>query len=171
METSSIDQNICILNDTYNANPKSMEIALKTLARLKGKGRGIAVLGDMLELGEASKEFHQQLGSLIKEVNLDAVFLMGTYAEVVAESAIAQGVSEEAIYIGKTHEQIAQKLTKKVDSIDLQIQADLPPNQGIFYNGQIFDSRTHLNQREYPQKCLESPFGPLNRAPIWTGKS
>lgn len=38
-----------------------------------------------------------------------------------------------------------QKLTKKVDSIDLQIQADLPPNQGIFYNGQIFDAYTFVS--------------------------
>ncbi len=118
MEISIFDQNICIINDTYNANPKSMEIALKTLARLKGKGRGIAVLGDMLELGEASETFHQHLGSLIRELSLDAVFLMGSYAEVVAESAMAQGVSEEAIYIGKTHEQIAEKLTKKVKADD-----------------------------------------------------
>ena len=41
-----------LINDAYNANPRSMEVALETLAELKGKGRAIAVLGDMLELGD-----------------------------------------------------------------------------------------------------------------------
>jgi UDP-N-acetylmuramoyl-tripeptide--D-alanyl-D-alanine ligase len=118
MEIITIGKNISIINDTYNANPKSMESALRTLAHLKGRGRGIAVLGDMLELGEASLDFHQQVGSLIKALNLDAVFLIGTYAEVIAESACAQGVSEKEIHIGKTHEQIAQQLIKKVKKDD-----------------------------------------------------
>ena len=118
MEIITIGRNINIINDTYNANPKSMEIALRTLAHLKGKKRGIAVLGDMLELGEASVDLHQQVGFLIKVLNLDTVFLIGTYAEVIAESARAQGMSEREICVGKTHEQIAQQLNKKVKEHD-----------------------------------------------------
>ena len=78
----------------------------------------IAVLGDMLELGEASTDLHQQVGSLIKTLNLDEVFLMGPYAETVAESAMNKGISEEAIHIGKTHEQIAKQLDEKVKEDD-----------------------------------------------------
>ena len=118
MEFITIGKNISIINDSYNANPKSMESALRTLTHLKGKGRGIAVLGDMLELGEASVDFHQQLGFLIKELDLDIVFLIGTHAGVIAESACAQGASEKKIYIGKTHEQIAQQLNRKVKEHD-----------------------------------------------------
>ena len=118
MEIITITKNISIINDSYNANPKSMESALRTLAHLKGKGRGIAVLGDMLELGEASVDFHQQLGFLIKELDLDIVFLIGTHAEVIAESACAQGVGEKEIYIAKTHEKIAQQLNRKVKEHD-----------------------------------------------------
>ena len=118
MEIITISNHITIINDTYNANPQSVESALKTLAQLKGKGRGVAVLGDMLELGEASTDFHQQVGALIKELDLDILFLMGTYAEVVAETALAQGVNEKIISIGKTHKQIAQQLNKKVKEYD-----------------------------------------------------
>lgn len=118
MEIINIGKNVHIINDTYNANPKSMESALRTLAHLKGKGRGIAVLGDMLELGEASVDLHQQVGFLIKALDLDKVFLIGTYAEATAESARAQGVIEEKIYIGKTHEEIAQQLIKKMKEDD-----------------------------------------------------
>lgn len=117
-EIITIDDNINIINDTYNANPKSMEIALRILSRLKGENRGIAVLGDMLELGEASKDLHQQIGPLIKKLDIDAAFLIGTYAQVVAESATSHGISEEAIYVGKTHEQIAQQLYKKAKEHD-----------------------------------------------------
>jgi UDP-N-acetylmuramoyl-tripeptide--D-alanyl-D-alanine ligase len=117
-EIITVGNNINIINDTYNANPRSMEVALRTLVQLKGNGRVIAVLGDMLELGEASTDLHQQLGSLIKALNLDAVFLMGPHAAAVAESAINKGISEEAIHIGKTHEQIAKQLDEKVKEDD-----------------------------------------------------
>jgi UDP-N-acetylmuramoyl-tripeptide--D-alanyl-D-alanine ligase len=55
---------ITILDDCYNASPASMEAALATLAELKkgGSGRAIAVLGDMLELGEAEQSAHRELG-------------------------------------------------------------------------------------------------------------
>lgn len=109
-EITTIDDNIHIINDTYNANPKSMEMALQLLSRLKGKERGIAVLGDMLELGDASKNWHQQIGSLIKSLDIDEAFLIGTYAHVVAESAMSHGFRKKAIHIGETHEHIAQKL-------------------------------------------------------------
>ena len=53
---------ITILDDCYNANPLSMEAALKTLVSLKSTGRAVAVLGDMLELGLAEEEAHRELG-------------------------------------------------------------------------------------------------------------
>jgi UDP-N-acetylmuramoyl-tripeptide--D-alanyl-D-alanine ligase len=55
---------ITILDDCYNASPASMEAALATLASLVagGKGRAVAVLGDMLELGEAEADAHRDLG-------------------------------------------------------------------------------------------------------------
>lgn len=118
MEIITISKNMHIINDTYNANPKSMENALRTLAHLKGKGRAIAVLGDMLELGEASVDLHQQVGSLIKVLDLDEVFLVGTYAEAIAESACGQGMVEGKIHIGKNHEEIAQQLIRKVKEDD-----------------------------------------------------
>jgi UDP-N-acetylmuramoyl-tripeptide--D-alanyl-D-alanine ligase len=55
---------ITILDDCYNASPASMEAALATLAELKksGPGQAVAVLGDMLELGEAEQSAHRELG-------------------------------------------------------------------------------------------------------------
>jgi UDP-N-acetylmuramoyl-tripeptide--D-alanyl-D-alanine ligase len=68
---------VTILDDCYNASPASMEAALATLASLvaDGKGRAVAVLGDMLELGGAEEEEHRRLGrNALKCVELAAFF-------------------------------------------------------------------------------------------------
>jgi UDP-N-acetylmuramoyl-tripeptide--D-alanyl-D-alanine ligase len=95
-----------------------MEHALRVLAEMKGTGRAIAVLGDMLELGDSSLSSHQQLGALLAGLCLEKIFLMGTFAEAVAESARAKGMKEETLSIGETHAQIAQKLHEVVQDGD-----------------------------------------------------
>jgi len=66
---------ITILDDCYNASPASMEAALATLGGLRGSGRAIAVLGDMLELGAFEEEAHRTLGKKAREsVDLVAFF-------------------------------------------------------------------------------------------------
>ena len=118
METIRIPDNITIINDTYNANPTSMHIALKTLTQLSGAGRRIAVLGDMAELGEASQDFHHQVGSLIKKMDLSAAVLMGPHAPDVKESARAHGMREEALYVAQNHKEIALYLDEHVRADD-----------------------------------------------------
>jgi UDP-N-acetylmuramoyl-tripeptide--D-alanyl-D-alanine ligase len=70
-------QNLIILDDTYNANPESMRAALETLASIRTGGRRIAVLGDMLELGDLSTKAHEDVGRQAAEKKIDAVFLFG----------------------------------------------------------------------------------------------
>lgn len=118
MEITRIPGNITIINDTYNANPTSMHIALKTLAQLSGTGRRIAVLGDMAELGEASRYFHHQVGSLIRKMHLSAVVLMGPHAHIVEESARAHGAGGDTVRIAENHEQIARLLDQLVQADD-----------------------------------------------------
>jgi UDP-N-acetylmuramoyl-tripeptide--D-alanyl-D-alanine ligase len=66
-----------IIDDTYNANPASMEWAVKTLASLPCRGKRIAILGDMRELGARSDEYHRGLGRLIQASNLALVLAVG----------------------------------------------------------------------------------------------
>jgi UDP-N-acetylmuramoyl-tripeptide--D-alanyl-D-alanine ligase len=69
-----------LIDESYNANPASMRAALGVLASipLKGKGKRIAVLGDMLELGEHSAEMHAALAQAVIEHKIDQVFVSGS---------------------------------------------------------------------------------------------
>ena len=70
-------QNIIIINDSYNANLESARFGINNLASLYKGSRKIAVIGDMLELGEMEKEYHQILGKYLSEKKVDAVFACG----------------------------------------------------------------------------------------------
>jgi UDP-N-acetylmuramoyl-tripeptide--D-alanyl-D-alanine ligase len=74
-----------IINDTYNANPDSMRRGIEELVRLKGSGRAIAVLGDMLELGSASKSEHISLGEFLSEKKVDFVITHGEHGRYILE--------------------------------------------------------------------------------------
>ncbi len=98
---------VTILDDCYNASPASMEAALATLASLVagGKGRAVAVLGDMLELGAAEKEEHRSLGRRAGNAGLAAVALFGprsslTFEEISRSSSSASLPSAHFTEIG-----------------------------------------------------------------------
>lgn len=75
------DRKITFINDAYNANPTSMTGSCRTFAVLSVPGRRIAVLGDMLELGDFSQKAHRSIGELCTTLGFDAVFAYGDYAE------------------------------------------------------------------------------------------
>lgn len=68
---------ITLIDDAYNANPASMKAGLSVLASLKSKGKKIAVLGEMLELGEKAPEYHRGLVDAIKQAGTHLVFGAG----------------------------------------------------------------------------------------------
>lgn len=74
---------ITVIDDTYNASPDSMKAALDILAEMEGERR-IAVLGDMYELGENEKEFHENIGKLAAE-KADKVYSVGNLAKYISE--------------------------------------------------------------------------------------
>lgn len=93
-----------ILNDAYNANPDSMRVALETLVALKGSGRAIAVLGDMLELGGHETQAHRELGEQAARLGLEGLILLGESAGLVADGAVAGGLPAGCITRCDTHE-------------------------------------------------------------------
>lgn len=97
-----------LIDDTYNANPQSMEAALRALAARRGQSRALAVLGDMGELGERSREFHRRAGAVAAALGIDQVFSVGDFAEEVAAGAAEAGMETARIHVGKSHEELAQ---------------------------------------------------------------
>ncbi|MEO6740904.1 MAG: UDP-N-acetylmuramoyl-tripeptide--D-alanyl-D-alanine ligase [Chthoniobacteraceae bacterium] len=83
---------IRILDDTYNANPDSMGAALVTLAHMPGKGRRIAVLGGMGELGKESERGHRSVGEIAGREKISFVITVGESARWIADAAENSGV-------------------------------------------------------------------------------
>lgn len=74
---------ITILDDTYNANPDSVIAALSTLKSMHSSGRKIAVLSDMLELGEKQSEMHQLIGKSINKYKVNVLLTYGNLAKAI----------------------------------------------------------------------------------------
>ncbi|MDX1775971.1 MAG: UDP-N-acetylmuramoyl-tripeptide--D-alanyl-D-alanine ligase, partial [Desulfobulbales bacterium] len=91
-----LSSGIWVLNDCYNANPASMQAALKTLADLKKDKKAVAVLGDMLELGSKSNEIHSSLGQAVYESGCDFLAAFGSQAENMVSGARLAGMAAAA---------------------------------------------------------------------------
>ena len=86
MEIIKNSNNVTIINDCYNASYESVKAALEYLASLKAS-RKIAVLGDVLELGEFSKQMHQKMGEEVASNNIDILVTVGKEAKAIADVA------------------------------------------------------------------------------------
>lgn len=109
MDITELKNGVKIINDAYNASLESMQASLKYLAELKNN-RKIAVLGDMLELGEYSQKLHEQVGKEVYQNKIDILMCSGEKAEYIAKKAKEMGMSEENIYYFKNKEEMTDKL-------------------------------------------------------------
>ncbi len=91
-----------IINDTYNANPVSVQHALSALSDMKKIRRKIVVLGDMLELGKSSETEHKKIGELIAELGIDIFFSYGAEMEAASKRAKELGVDVVEHFDSKT---------------------------------------------------------------------
>lgn len=89
-------QGSLIYNDAYNANPESTLAALEVLKEIPG--RKIAVLGDMLELGEKGPELHQKVGRRAAEVGISMLVTVGELAREIAAGAVDSGMSSDKVF-------------------------------------------------------------------------
>ena len=92
LEIHTTPSGITLINDAYNADPVSARAALTTLRQHAGAQRKIAILGDMLDLGVRAEGAHHELGALLATSNLDGLFLVGEWANVVLDAARGAGM-------------------------------------------------------------------------------
>ena len=114
MRQKCVDANgVTVIEDCYNASPDSMKAALRTLASIKANKR-IAVLADMLELGDYSSEAHFSVGKMVAENKIDYLFAYG-------KEAIGYIKGAESFTICKlfeTKQELADELFKTAESGD-----------------------------------------------------
>lgn len=87
---------VLVLDDTYNANPDSMEAGLEALVELAGPRRKVAALGQMLELGEGATAAHRHIGASVAQHGVVALYACGDLGKHYGEGAIAAGLSPDA---------------------------------------------------------------------------
>lgn len=107
-----------IIDDTYNSSPVACEHAIHALAELDTKGKKIAVLGDMLELGQFSVREHERVGELLAS-KVDLLFTIGVRARKIAESALEHGLSEKNIFQYDDMQKLIQELKPLLSKNDI----------------------------------------------------
>lgn len=98
-----------LIDDTYNASPLSTSEALKLLGRFSGATK-IAVLGDMLELGDGSAQSHADIGKQVVELGILGLVTVGELGKQIAAGAEANGMPSENIISLETSDEAAKKV-------------------------------------------------------------
>lgn len=97
-----------LVNDAYNASPSSMYAALEVLSSMKG--RKIAVLGDMLELGTYGGEMHEAVGKRAAETGVGYLLATGEHAADYARGALSGGMPQNRVFIYTTKRYLTSAL-------------------------------------------------------------
>lgn len=107
MDIKKLKNGVTLINDSYNASYESMKASLEYLSK-RTDLRKIAVLGDMLELGEYSKELHKKVGEEVAKGNIDILICRGEYSQDIIEGA--KNNKKTKIIKLNTNDEILKKL-------------------------------------------------------------
>jgi UDP-N-acetylmuramoyl-tripeptide--D-alanyl-D-alanine ligase len=103
LERRELSGGIALVDDTYNANPQSMEAALRLLAEIKVDHRAVAILGDMGELGKTAEAAHRETGRLAASLGIDFLIALGARAQIVATGALDSGMDPAHVVVASNH--------------------------------------------------------------------
>jgi UDP-N-acetylmuramoyl-tripeptide--D-alanyl-D-alanine ligase len=112
-EVHLLAQGIEVIADYYNSNPTSLIAALKLL---NGKNKKIAVLGDMLELGDEEERFHREIANEIIKLKLDEIYLYGNRMKWLMDELIKKNFRNVSHF--ETHEHLTSELKKALSPHD-----------------------------------------------------
>jgi murE/murF fusion protein len=155
MQMMTLPGGVRVLNDCYNANPASMAAALRTVSGFGQDCRRIALLGDMLELGEEAEAAHAEIGRQAAELGYDQLAVTGSFAGQVAQGARQAGMAQEQIHVFTDTHGMADWLYTEM--VQLRVAADdwllLKGSRGMRMEAvlQEVEQRfaTGINEKEY----------------------
>lgn len=81
-----LENRFTIIDDTYNASPDSVRASLDVLCHMETGGRRIAVLGDMFDLGENSRQYHHEVGAFLSNLPVDELVVVGERAKEIVQA-------------------------------------------------------------------------------------
>ncbi len=116
----ALQGDVLLIDDTYNANPQSMEASLRMLATSSAtaSGRRIAVLGDMGELGDASDKAHHEVGSLVATLGLERLVAVGACAPKIAAGAREAGLGGAAVSVHPDTDDATRRIEDEITTGD-----------------------------------------------------
>lgn len=157
VEFSAMRQNIeqiygmTFVDDTYNANPDSMRAALELLSNLPGK-RKIAVLGDMLELGEIANEEHAELGRIVSETGVNVLITVGSKSYHTSAKAAELGVRTWHFATHKLALETIVPLISEGDTILFKASRGIHMDELLKYVKEQLAEREQKNLNGNPEK-------------------
>ena len=111
---------VTVVDDSYNSNPLALDGALTTVGQAPTARRRIAVLGEMLELGQHSEALHRQSGRAVVEAGFDLLIAVGgPAAHALADGAIAAGLPGESVSTFATSEDAAGDVVRLIEGGDV----------------------------------------------------
>lgn len=143
MDIVDIDGNVRVIDGTYNANLDSMKSSLDVLSQYKN--RKIAILADMLELGEYEKELHEQVGEYVVNKNIDELLCVGNASQYIVEKACSLGMDNA--YHFENNGQLMQYLDEFIEDNDVIL---IKGSNGM----KLKEVVEHLKERKLMKKLL-----------------
>ncbi len=113
------ERDLLIIDDSYNASPQSMEAAFEVVSQVGGTRRRVLALGDMLELGPGSPEFHREVGRRAAELSPSYLLAVGPNSRWYLEGAATAGISTGAMAAASSSAEAAAILLEVVRPGDL----------------------------------------------------
>ena len=98
MNCHYFNRGIIFVQDYYNSNPTAVREVLNSVASMAGGRFKAAVLGDMLELGEKTENYHREIGKIAEILSYDLLVAFGDYGNWIIQGALEQGMSKDKIY-------------------------------------------------------------------------
>ncbi|UCE42977.1 MAG: UDP-N-acetylmuramoyl-tripeptide--D-alanyl-D-alanine ligase [Candidatus Aminicenantes bacterium] len=117
-EVFHLPNNIVLIDDSYNSNPAALESILKDLSQLE-TNRKVAILGDMLELGETQIAYHHEAGEQVQRYAWDLLITIGTLSHHMAEGALEAGMNRARVASFENADQAADHVMSFLEPGDL----------------------------------------------------